>query len=62
MRGAVPLFSLMTSSPVAEEYLSEHVKESTVFVCDVGIGVCNVIRFAAVTFCTQWGCAAVWFS
>jgi hypothetical protein len=59
MRGTMPPFSIVTSSRVAEEYLTENDKESTVFLCDVGTGVYNVIRFAAVRFCSLGLCRDV---
>jgi hypothetical protein len=55
LRGAMPPFSLVTPSRVAEEYE----KESIVFLCDVGTGVYNVIMFEAVRFCTLGLCCGV---
>ena len=61
MSGVISPFSLMTSSRVAEVLVTEREKSGTVFLCNVGTGVYNVIRFAALRFCTLGLCRGVVF-
>jgi len=59
LRGAIDSVLPQTSSRSAEVYLAEHEKQGTVFLCDVGTGANNVIRFAALRFCTLGLCRGV---